>query len=174
MVMIYLKVFSWWRRVKSGRRTRQREKESSQQHDSASIDPPIYASHPDPNEYVALLFVDGVRSLPKGAQVQRLVAECGRDSVSLKLSVDDFAASIILHAATTVSDVALRILGPDDDTAYATRIALPLPSAPHEPFHRAEWHSSAIGSGHIHASICFNICMCSRRVVLFFVQYCFL
>ena len=97
MVMIYLKVFSWWRRVKAGRRASRQHETPLSQLDQPRFDPPIYASHPDPNEYVVLVFVDGVRDLPKSAQIKLLVAECGEDSTETQLS-KECSANIILHA----------------------------------------------------------------------------
>jgi|MDTB01.2.fsa_nt_gb hypothetical protein len=152
MVMIYLKVFSWWRRVKAGRRASRQHETPLSQLDQPRFDPPIYASHPDPNEYVVLVFVDGVRDLPKSAQIKLLVAECGEDSTETQLS-KECSANIILHAATTASDLTVGILGSNDSDVFSARIAMPLPSAPEDFSYRAEWHSSDIGSGQLRASV---------------------
>ena len=123
MVMIYLKVFSWWRRVKAGRRASASTTPLSQL-DQPRFDPQFMLS--DPNEYVVLVFVDGVRDLPKSAQIKLLVAECGEDSTETQLS-KECSANIILHAARLRR--LDRRMWVQTTAMFSARIAMPLPSA---------------------------------------------
>ena len=153
MVMIYLKVFSWWRRVKARRGVnRAKNPLKVAERLPANLNRPIYASDPDLNEYVVLVFVHGVRGLPKNSQTIRLIAECGSDAADTNLSAE-CSAGIVLHAAKAVSDISVRILGSGDDLTFSTRVALPLPSTTSEPLNRPMWQSSDMNTAQLNISV---------------------
>lgn len=151
MVIIYLKVISWWRRGALKREEAKRRHNFQRQTQT-----PIFANQAPfsaKGGLAVLIFVHAIRELPRGRSVSHLAVQCGSDFHRVSFESSELSTNVILHIPVEESALQLRLLSGVDEELFSANISLPSISRSSDAFDSPRWYSSSLGPGQVSASV---------------------